>query len=808
MKQLDLNGTWRLIGAGYDCTGTVPGSVYSFLLDNGLMEDPYYRQNELEALKLMEHEFTFSRTFDFVPTGDRVLLHCDGLDTLCDIYINGEHVGYTDNMHRTYEFDVTELLTEGENEIVIVFHPVNAYIKDKQQQEPLRGTKDCMEGYGHLRKAFCMLGWDWGPRLPDAGIWKDICLLVLNSARITELHVTQRHEDSRVFITPTVKTDKAAEVQVIIETPDGDSYIVEANKETEIAAPQLWWPNGLGSQPLYTVTAEVLYDGADAQKTVADRKTKQIGLRTLKLIREKDEYGESFCHEVNGVRFFAMGADYIPEDNILSRITPERTGWLLKQCRDSNFNAIRVWGGGFYPHDFFFDICDELGIVVFMDMMVACTVMPTDKAMKENFKAELYDNIKRIREHASLAVISGNNEIEEEIATWYRLGMVSAETVKTYLELFDHMLPNIIEELCPYVPYISSSPTSYGFMIEPRNENYGDSHYWQVWHGNKPFTEFRDHFFRYLSEFGFQSFPCEKTVQAFTVEEDRNIFSRVMEMHQRNGTANGKILNYLSDTFLYPKDFGTLLYASQLLQAEAIRYGVEHFRRNRGRCMGTLYWQLNDIWPVASWASIDYYGRYKALQYVAKRFYNPVVISCMETGEKTTRPVITMEPGLYDYETKAQLCVTNDTLEEAKGTVFWALRDHTGKILKEGSTDITVPALGVVWLEEMDFCKTDVEKNYMSFAFVVDGCAVSEGTVLFTAPKHFAFKDPGLRYEVNGDEITVYADAYARYVEIDSPDSDFILSDNYFDMNAGSKTVKILEGTPKTIALRSVYDIR
>ena len=810
MQKLCLNGTWHLTGAGYDCTGTIPGSVYSFLLNNRLMEDPYYRQNELEALKLMENEFTFSKTFDFTPTGDKVLLHCDGLDTLCDIYINGEHVAYTDNMHRTYEFDVTELLTEGENEIVIVFHPVNAYIKEKQQQEPLRGTKDCMEGFGHLRKAFCMMGWDWGPRLPDAGIWKDISLFLLDSARIIEFHVTQRHEEGRVFITPNVQTDKAAEVRVTVKTPTGESLTVEANQETEIVNPKLWWPNGLGSQPLYTITAEVLYDHAEtgAPKAVADCKEKRIGLRTLELIREKDEYGECFCHEVNGVRFFAMGADYIPEDNILSRITPERTGWLLKQCRDSNFNAIRVWGGGFYPHDFFFDICDELGIVVFMDMMVACTVMPTEKAMKENFKAELYDNIKRIREHACLAVISGNNEVEEEVAIWYKMGLVSAETVKTYLELFDHMLPNIIEELCPYVPYISSSPTSYGFMVEPQKENYGDSHYWQVWHGNKPFTEFRDHFFRYLSEFGFQSFPCEKTVKAFTVEKDRNIFSRVMEMHQRNGTANGKILTYLSDTFLYPKDFGTLLYASQLLQAEAIRYGVEHFRRNRGRCMGTLYWQLNDIWPVASWASIDYYGRYKALQYVAKRFYNPVVISCMETGEKTTRPVITMEPGLYDYETKAQLCVTNDTLEEVKGIVFWALRDCTGSILKEGSSELTVPALSAKWLEEMDFCKTDVEKNYMSFAFVVDGCTVSEGTVLFTAPKHFAFKDPGLRYEVNGDEITVYADAYARYVEIDSPDSDFLLSDNFFDMNAGSKTVKILEGTPKTIALRSVYDIR
>ena len=798
MTKLDLNGIWRMKGAGYDCTGTIPGSVYSFLLDNHLMEDPFYRQNELEALKLMENEFTFSRTFDFTPTGDKVILHCDGLDTLCDIYINGVHVAYTDNMHRTYEFDITELLKDGENEIQIVCHPVDAYIKKKHAEHPLPSSTDALRGFGHLRKAHCMLGWDWGPRLPDAGIWRNICLFTLDSARITEFHLIQRHDAGKVFVTPAVKTDRQAQVAVTMTAPDGKVVELAANEEKEIADPKLWWPHGMGSQPLYTFVAKVMENGREA-----DSCSKRLGLRTLKLIREKDVYGESFCHEVNGIRFFAMGADYIPEDNILSRITPERTRWMIKQCRDCNFNAIRVWGGGYYPDDCFFDVCDEMGIVVFMDMMFACTMVWADDTFMENLRAEFRDNLTRVRHHASLAVISGNNELEDGFCR-----VDDKELRRMYYAIFEGMLPDMIKELCPYIAYIPSSPTTCGHFIDPQNENYGDSHYWQVWHGNKPFTEFRNHFFRYLSEFGFQSFPCEKTVNSFTVEEDRNIFSRVMEMHQRNGSANGKILNYLSNTFLYPTDFGTLLYASQLLQAEAIRYGVEHFRRNRGRCMGTLYWQLNDIWPVASWASIDYYGRYKALQYVAKRFYSPVVISCMETGEKTTRPVVVWEQSIHDYETKTQLCVTNDTLAEVTGTVNWALRDCTGRILKQDSQVITIPALSVVWLEEMDFEKTDVEHNYMSYEFMVDGREMSGGTVLFTAPKHFAFKNPNLRYEIKGEEITVYADAYARYVEIDSPDSDFILSDNYFDMNAGSRTVKVLEGTPKTIALRSVYDIR
>ncbi len=794
MKTISLNGIWKMQGAGYECEGTVPGSVYSFLLDKGLMEDPFYGMNELDAFKLMENDFTFVKTFDFMPTGDQVLLHCDGLDTLCDIYVNGTHIAYTDNMHRTYEFDVTSLLKTGENTISVLFHPPVPYITEKQKGETLYEPWHCLQGAGHIRKAHCMLGWDWGPRLPDAGIWKDISLLVLDSARITDFHILQRHENGRVLLTPNVITDKAAEVTVTVTTPNGETYEIPANQETEISNPQLWWPNGLGEQPLYTVTAECC----------GDAQSKRIGLRTLKLIREKDKYGECFCHEVNGVRFFAMGADYIPEDNILTRATPDKTYKLIRQCRDANFNAIRVWGGGVYPRDAFFDACDEMGIVVFQDMMVACVTLSTTEEMKANFKAELYDNLRRIRHHASIALISGNNEVEEMYINWLEK---IPHLVKSYLGIYEDMVPEIVRELCPYIPYVPSSPSSCGHFLDPRNENYGDSHYWAVWHDNKPYKEYRSHYFRYLSEFGFQSFPCEKTIHAVTPPEERNIFSRVMEMHQRNGVANGKILNYLSQTYQYPSEFGTLLYASQLLQAEAMRYGVEHLRRNRGRCMGALYWQLNDIWPTASWSSVDYYGRLKALHYVAKRFYNPIMISCKETGEWDAREFPTTDPRV-GYETKAQLCVTNETRGDVTGEAVWALRDSSGKVLKEGKTAMTVPALSSVWLEEMDFCKTDVDNTYMSFAFVVDGEAVSEGTVLFTVPKYFRFQNPNLRCEVKGDELTVYADSYAQYVEIDSPDCDFVLSDNYFDMNAGVKTVKILEGKPENIRLRSVYDIR
>lgn len=801
MKKLLLNGIWKLEGGGYSCEGEIPGSVYSILLNNGLIEDPYYRMNELGAYELSRKDFTFSRHFAYEPTGtNKVLLCCDGLDTLCDIYLNGNFVEHTDNMHRSYELDISSYIKNGENFIELrFFSPVNYALK-KYDEDPLWATSDALDGISHLRKAHCMFGWDWGPRLPDEGIWKDIYLLEVNSDRILDVELIQRHEDQRVFLTPKVTTERGeGNVIITLITPDGKKARIAANTENEVISPELWWPHGYGKQPLYRVKVELTEQGA-----VVDSCEKRIGLRELKLIREKDRYGESFCHEVNGIRIFAMGADYIPEDNILSRCNEERTRKLLECCVNSNFNTVRVWGGGIYPFDYFFDICDELGLLVFEDLMFACIEFPSTEEFRANIGPEIRQNLMRMRHHACIAVISGNNEIEESVSyPWW-----SDEKRQIYIDISEGFIADIVSDVCPYIPYISSSPTSCGHCIDPKNENYGDSHYWAVWHENKPFAEYRNHHFRYLSEFGFQSFPCEKTVNAFTLPEERNIFSRTMEMHQRNGNANAKILTYLSQTFKYPHSFGTLLFASQLLQAEAIRYGVEHFRRNRGRCMGALYWQLNDIWPVASWASIDYYGRYKALQYVAKRFFAPVMISCAEKGERTTRPDVNIQPQRADYTTEAQLAVANETLEEVSGRVVWELRCADGKIIREGSADVTVPALSSVWLDNIDFNKTDVNNTYMSFALLVEGKEISSGTVLFTTPKYFNFLDPKLNCEIKDGEITIYADAYAKYVQIDSCDSDFVLEDNYFDMNAGKRTVKIIEGTPKTVQLRSVYDIK
>ncbi|MBE6728833.1 MAG: glycoside hydrolase family 2 protein [Ruminococcaceae bacterium] len=804
MKTFSLCGQWKMEGGGYSCYGKVPGSVYSFLLGNALIPDPFYRDNELEAVKIMENDFSFSREFDFSKIGDsKLILRCEGLDTLCCLTLNGKVIGNTDNMHKTYEFDVTDVLKDGKNSISASFASPTKYIKRKDIEDPVLGVSNCMRGFPHLRKAHSMMGWDWGPALPDAGIWREISLLTVDSDRLSEVEILQYHRDGKVFINPRVKSQlSAGEIKVSVTSPVGQHFELTPNKENEIESPMLWWPRGYGKQNLYDFTVSLIEN-----ENISDSRKLRIGLREMKLVREKDEYGISFCHEVNGKRIFAMGSNYIPEDNIYSRINKERTEKLLKACADCNFNTIRVWGGGYFPDDYFYDLCDELGLLIFHDLMFACMNVPDNEDMINNICEEVRQNLTRIRHHASLAVISGNNELEEAIEFWWN-DEGKNKRKSSYIKIFEHILPDVAKEVCPYVPYIFASPSSQGSFIDTKSEDMGDCHYYEVWGNAKPVNEYRKHYFRYLSEFSFQSYPSEKTIDTFLLPEEKNPFSRTMEMHQRRPGANKALISYMADHFKYPSDFSTFIYATQLMQLYAMGYEIEHLRRNRGRCMGALYWQLNDIWPGVSWSSIDYFGRYKALQYGTKRFYAPIMISCHEIGETDTRTCVVMQPEVYDYTTEARLNVTNETLNDVTGTVNWQLRNSKCDIIKEGSKEITVPSLSSYWLDNIDFNKTDVTENYISYSFTVNGEVVSGGNALFTAHKHYNFGDPKLRYEINGDEITVYADCFTKYVEIDSPDSDFILSDNYFDMNAGSKTVKVLSGEPKTIRLRSIYDVK
>lgn len=812
--QMCINGTEEFLPAA------VPGSVYQDLLDNGRMEDPYYRDNELKALKIMDNDFTYITRFD-VPEAilgrESVLLHFDGIDTIGDVFLNGTLLGCVKNMHRTWEFPVKELLLAAGNELKVVLHSPTRFIREAYKERPMEGSSDAMKGFPYLRKAHCMFGWDWGPRLPDAGIWRDVDLIGFDTARLDGVYLSQEHGDGRVSLKARIDVDvlkenhscrfgrEEKELQGLtwrMKVADPEGNVVFEGlcpEEAVIENPRLWWPNGYGSQPLYQVDVALL-----KEDRVLDTWSRRIGLRTMTVHRGKDEYGEQFAHEVNGVRIFAMGADYIPEDNILPRVKPERTYDLLKQARDANFNCIRVWGGGNYPYDGFWDACDELGLVVWEDFMFACAIYDLTEEFEQDITAEFVDNIKRIRHHASLGLWCGNNEMEMFVqqGQW----VTRPKEKSDYVKMYEYILPKVLREYDSNTFYWPASPSSGGAFDEPNDENRGDVHYWDVWHGNKPITEYRKFFFRYVSEFGFQSFPSLKTVETFTEPEDRNIFSYVMEKHQRNQTANGKIMNYMEQTFLYPNDFDTTLYASQLLQAEAIRYGVEHFRRNRGRCMGTVIWQLNDCWPVASWASIDYCGRWKALHYYAKRFFAPVMLSCAEEGILTQDTNPNAEP--YEVKKSIRLCVANETMEEQRLLVKWALRNSKSKILREGEEEVTAAPLSSVWLAEQDCMDADTYGDYVSYDCYQDGQLISGGCVIFCAPKHYRFTDPELTVTAERDVLTVKSVAYARGVEITNEADDMLLDDNYFDMSAGERKIRILKGSPDGLKIRSVYNIR
>ncbi|MCM1026042.1 MAG: glycoside hydrolase family 2 protein [Roseburia sp.] len=819
MNRLKVHENWRMRAAGEGdwIPARVPGSVYHDLLCNGRMEDPYYRDNELRALALMEKDYEYVTEFDVpaeVLAEERILLIFHGIDTAADIMLNGKHLGYVENMHRTWVYDVKYRLKEEGNRLEILLHSPTRFIREAYGKMPVQGSDDAMKGFPMLRKAHCMFGWDWGPRLPDAGIWRDVELLGYSELRIESVYITQEHEEGRVRLRLQAEVEASLErsvlfyYEVTVTDPAGESreYGMEAfGAGITVENPQLWWPNGYGEQSLYQVEVRLYSCG-----TLLDTWKRRIGLRTLTVHIEKDAYGEQFCHEVNGVRIFAMGGDYIPEDNILSRVTPERTRTLLQHARDAHFNCIRVWGGGNYPYDAFFDICDELGLIVWQDFMFACAVYDLSEKFEENITAEAIDNVKRIRHHACLGLWCGNNEMEMFIKSmrWNQ----QPKHTSDYVKMYEYILPKIVKQYDPNTFYWPASPSSGGAFDAPNDENRGDVHYWDVWHGDKPITEYRKFFFRYVSEFGFQSFPSLKTCETFTLPEDRNIFSYVMEKHQRNRSANGKIMNYMEQTFLYPGDFDTVLYASQLLQAEAIRYGVEHFRRHRGRCMGAIIWQLNDCWPVASWSSIDYCGRWKALHYYAKRFFAPLMLSCEEEGILTQNTNPNAEP--YPVKKSIRLNVANEFREDRRVRVEWSLRNSRGEILRGGEETVTVPALSSVWLEKEDCGDARLYEDYVSFACrdARDGGESAEplscGTVLFCPPKHFRFEDPQLTVTAEGDELLVTAKAYAKSVEIINEADDLLLEDNYFDMNAGTRRIRILKGKAEGLKIRSVYDIR
>ncbi|MCR5092615.1 MAG: glycoside hydrolase family 2 protein [Lachnospiraceae bacterium] len=857
MKRQEIADNWTLrLMRGNEFVSTeeklpvhIPGTVYSTLLEAGRMPDPYVGDNELRVLPLMDNEFIFETAFELgeeMLSADALTLVFHGIDTLGEIFLNGIALGETDNMHRTWSFDISAVASR-ENTLRVNLHSPTAYIAAANRQNPVGGTSDAMDGFPQLRKAHCMFGWDWGQRLPDAGIFRKVEVIAHHNADISQVSFYQEHIKTgrgvHGYIIPEVRLHVTTQVSVYEEgepvtlgshedlrrkgfaveaelvSPDGAVYHMEGKRRGRITDedggtgvqqmirvpdPRLWWPNGSGDQPLYTARVKLV---EQATGDVIDVVEKRIGLRILTVNQdEMPDGGKNFAFKINGAPIFAMGANYVPQDNILPRVTRQRTEKLLREAVWANYNLIRVWGGGYYPDDDFYDLCDELGLIVWQDFMFACANYELTDAFEETVLAEITDNVRRIRHHACLGLWCGNNEVESQTidGAWKPTLKQKAD----YIKIFEYRIPRLLSREDPDTCYWPSSPSSGGNFDAPQAENVGDVHYWEVWHAGKPFTEYRKHTFRFLSEFGFQSFPCLATIRTFAEDRDLNIFSRVMEMHQRNTAANGKLMQYLSETYLYPKNFEMVLYATQLMQADAIRYGVEHLRRNRGICMGSLVWQFNDISPVASWSGIDSLGNRKALHYAEKRMFAPIMISCREEGEITQMPFPNMQPRLV--RCTFMLHVANETQDPVNASVRWSLRDAASAEVRSGSEEVQVLPYDGRWInggEALDAMDIDQHEVHLEYVLEIAGREVSRGTTLFCAPKYYMFRDPHLSVSIEGEEAVVRSDAFAKGVCIMDGDRPAVLSDNFFDMEAGERRIRLECRPENKLRAISTYDI-
>ncbi|MBE6674995.1 MAG: glycoside hydrolase family 2 protein [Ruminococcaceae bacterium] len=782
---------------GLECVA--PASMYSVLLQHGLIKDPFYGLNELESTPLSDKGCVFEAEFTVdkdVLCKEHVELVFLGLDTLCGIFVNGKLLSKTKNMHRRYIFDVKELISVGKNQLRLEFDSPVEYFKEMNEKHFLQTNGDTIPGAIHLRKALYMSGWDWGPTLPDMGIFRPVMIDAYDEDKIENIFVLQEHKNGEVTLDIRVETRHNTACDLFVYV-DGKEIKLNKDKSAtvKIDNPRLWWVRGYGEQSLYEITAKMVKKCGDV-----DEKAQKIGLRTLTVSTEKDETGSEFCFVLNGVKIFAMGANYVPQDNLTSRINPLRTEELIKDALDANFNTLRVWGGGYYPEDEFYDLCDRHGVLVWQDSMIACCNIWLNDEMKEELEEELIYNLKRLRHHPSLGMWCGNNEMEEAILFWDDYGRDDPEVRADYLRLYEDIFPKLLKEYAPQTFYWQASPSSGGNFDDPKCVSRGDAHFWDVWHGNKPFTEYRKHKFRFCSEYGFESYPSMKTIRTFCEPKDMNCFSRVMENHQKSKSGNSKILMYLADTYLYPNSFEALVYASQLLQADAIKYGVEHFRRLRGYTMGSIYWQFNDCWPVASWSSVDSLGRYKALHYAAKKFYAPVSM------------------GLFLENNALTVNVSNERTTDFSGSVKVYFSDTSFNVLKEFHKEINVSALTSKDVLTVDGTYENKYGEYMyAQLYDKDGSLIMTQTELFVPPKFFEWKKPSFSVDIQESEggatLTISADTFAKGVYIDFEDCDPTLSSNFFDLVNGEKyTVHIktdtsAEALKSSLKILSVYDI-
>nr|WP_280748830.1 glycoside hydrolase family 2 protein [Parabacteroides sp. PF5-9] len=816
-QEISTGWTFKQVRGNNWYPATVPGVVQSDLMDNGIIEDPFFRLNERGIQWVDKEDWEYKTTLTVSPelfSKENIELDFKGLDTYADVYLNDSCILRADNMFREWRVDVKSLLKRGDNELRIYFHsPIKVDTpKFDALKYPIESANDQSENGGvfdkkvgvFARKAGYHYGWDWGPRIVTSGIWRPVYLVGWNSARIDHIHYMQERVTARranIKTKTQVIADKACQATWTIQA-EGIEKVWTKNvqltkgvnlieNELVIDNPQLWWSNGLGKAHLYPFKATLIIDGE-----IADSKEDDIGIRSLKVVHEKDVEGHTFHFELNGVKVFAKGANYIPQDNFLPRVTDERYEKTILDAVNANMNMLRIWGGGIYENKIFYDLCDKYGILVWQDFMFACATYPMTPDLLENIRQEAIDNVIRLRNHPSLAIWCGNNEIHTAWFNWgwmqkYEKLGVLGEMRKDYKDVFHGVLPEVVEMYDPTAFYWPSSP--YGGEPDERCETgqvlwnpNGDAHYWGVWHARDSIANYNKIRSRFFSEYGFQSFPEYQSVLKYAPEKrDHDIYSDVMMAHQRGGShANGLIEWYLLNEYRKPKDFPNFLYMGQLLQGDAIKTAIEAHRRDMPYCMGTLYWQHNDCWPVASWSSRDYYGRWKAQHYFAKKAFEDILVS----------PI--------NEEGRLKIYIVSDRLKSAKGTLRVRIMDLQGNIIFQKKQNVSLPinASKVHFNTPLDELLKGKNQNELVVAadFIENGNSgkTYSNNYFLSRYKDIEFPKADIRMSsvANGDgyDVTLSSQTFARGLFLSIEGIDNFFSDNYFDLLPGeSKTIHV-----------------
>jgi beta-mannosidase len=790
MKRIDLNGEWRFkaVGGKKDLPtvhtdvqewmpASVPGTVHTDLMAAGRIPDPFIRLNELEVQWVDAQRWLYRREFEVDPAflvEEALFLVAEGLDTYARVTVNGHFVGQTDDMFVEHRFDVKRFLKAGSNVIEVLFD--SPELRSQKLQKHYGALKVALKPHRvYVRKAQYAFGWDWGPKLTTSGIWRNIFLEAVSGCRIANVFARsekiskgsaiirvdielQRTTKSSVDMKLELRGEGFEAIQPFVMRGESKSLVITVPK------PQLWWPNGYGAQPMYQLRLTAAIDGVEC-----DEKVVSFGIRTVRLLQEKDEEGRSFVFEVNGEKVYCKGADWIPCDSFIPRIRPSTYERLLILARDAHMNMIRVWGGGIYEQDVFYELCDRLGLMVWQDFMFACGEYPERPWFLQLVKDEASKAITRLRNHPSIAIWCGNNECEWNFC---KENPDKAPDDMVGATIFRDLLPSLCRSLDGSRPYWRSSPFGPGF---PNAESSGNHHQWVVWGDWKDYKEYENDNARFVSEFGFQAPAHPKTFDAVTNLSDRTPQSPVFEHHNKLQEGTERLFRFQAAHYTVGTEFGDFIYKGQLVQAEALKTAVEHWRRRKFNTAGSLFWQLNDCWPVSSWSVVDSALRPKAAYYYAKKFFAPVLVSFERR-----------RGGL-------EVWVTNDLLSPVVGELDVSLRSFEGKVVWSKQIDVAVArnsskALLRIGVQEYSQC--DSTQSYLLARFMVGEVVRSENRFFLCEPKHMKPTVPALTTELScaGNRtylIDIRAEILVKGVCVEIDGEDIQADDNYFDIDAG-----------------------